>query len=112
MDARADLMRRPVDASLLSVRVQPGSARDAVTAVATDQPAIAVRVRAPAHEGEANAAVIRLLSTTLGVAKSAVALRRGATARNKLFAVSLSPADLRARLEAVLQTDQQQKKRS
>jgi uncharacterized protein YggU (UPF0235/DUF167 family) len=112
MDARADLMRPDDGASLLSVRVQPGSADDAVTVVATDPPAITVKVRAHAHDGEANAAVIRLLSATLGIAKTTVILRRGAASRNKLYSIGLSPMDLRARLETVPGTNQQRKKRS
>jgi uncharacterized protein len=111
MDARADLMRPDDGASLLSVRVQPGSAEDAVTVVATDPPAIAVKVRAHAHDGEANAAVIRLLSATLGIAKTTVVLQRGAASRNKLYRVGLSPLELRARLETVPATSQQRKKR-
>ena len=43
-----------------------------------------VKVRARAHEGAANEAVLALLGAALGVATSRLRLLRGATGRDKL----------------------------
>jgi uncharacterized protein YggU (UPF0235/DUF167 family) len=58
-----------------------------------------VRVRARPVEGEANAALLKLLAKTLGVPKSAVSLDRGGQSRTKMTSVAgLSDLDLRSRL--------------
>lgn len=46
-----------------------------------------VCVRAPAREGKANEAVIRLLSARFSIPKSSVRIIRGETARRKLIKV-------------------------
>jgi uncharacterized protein len=86
--------------AVVAVHVQPGARRSEVVGRHGD--ALKVRVHAPAAEGKANAAVVRLLASTLGVAPSAVVLVRGATARSKRFRVLGVPADkVRARLAEV-----------
>jgi uncharacterized protein YggU (UPF0235/DUF167 family) len=80
-----------------------------VTAVAVDPPSLTVRVRARAHDGEANAAAIRVLSGALGLPRAAVTIWRGAAARNKLVRVDLAPADLQSRLATILETIQPRK---
>jgi uncharacterized protein YggU (UPF0235/DUF167 family) len=70
----------------LAVRVTPRGGRDAVEGWSRDaagRPVLKVRVAAAAAEGTANAAVEALLARTLGVARSRVAVVRGATARLK-----------------------------
>ena len=52
-----------------------------------DEGALRVRVKAPPVDGAANAALIQLLAKRLGVAKSAITLITGATARNKIIEV-------------------------
>lgn len=47
-----------------------------------------VYVAAPAKEGKANEAVIRLLSKALGVAKSSVTITHGHTSREKIISVN------------------------
>ena len=47
-----------------------------------------MRVSSPPVEGAANDAVIRLVAAELGLAKSAVSIERGHTARVKLVAVA------------------------
>jgi uncharacterized protein YggU (UPF0235/DUF167 family) len=44
-----------------------------------------VRVTAAPEDGKANAAVIALLAKALGVPRSALAIVRGATARDKII---------------------------
>lgn len=83
------------------MRVKPRSSRDGIDGVR--EGALIVRVTAPPVEGEANAALGRLLARALAVAPSSVRILRGASGREKLIAVGgLSVADARARLEAAL----------
>lgn len=64
-----------------------------------DEGALRVRVKAPPVDGAANAALIQLLAKRLGVAKSAITLITGATARNKIIEVDgISDGELRRRL--------------
>jgi uncharacterized protein (TIGR00251 family) len=58
-----------------------------------------VRVTAPPVDGEANAAVARLLARALRVAPSTVAVIRGGRSRDKHVRITgLSEAELRRRL--------------
>jgi uncharacterized protein len=63
------------------------------------RPVLKVRVRARPVEGEANAALIKLIAKTLGVPKSAVTLERGGQSRTKRLSIAgLSEPELKARL--------------
>jgi len=87
--------------ALVRLRVQPRAARDEIVAWQGD--ALRVRVTAPPADGEANAAVRRIVARALGVAPSTVALVRGERSRDKVVRVAgLSLADVRARLAAVV----------
>ena len=73
---------------LVDVRLTPrgGSDRlDGVKALSDGRSVVAARVRAVPEDGKANAAVVKLLAKAMGVAKSRLALLRGATARDKVF---------------------------
>ena len=60
-----------------------------------------VRVQAPALEGRANAALVRLLSLALGLPSRDVAVVRGEKSRDKVVAVrGLSASEVRRRLKA------------
>lgn len=86
----------------LAVRLTPGAAADRIDGWDTDaggRPLLKVRVRARPVEGEANAALTRLLAAALGVPKSAVVIQRGAQSRTKMVRVEcLSDPELKARL--------------
>ena len=86
----------------LPVRLTPGASADRIDGWDVDgdgRPILKVRVRARPVEGEANAALLRLLARTLGVPKSALSLDRGGQSRTKMISVDgLSDADLRDRL--------------
>jgi uncharacterized protein len=85
----------------LRVHVKPRSSRDGVDGVR--EGALVVRLTAPPAEGQANAALIRVLGRALDVAPSAVRILRGASGRDKLVAVAgVSLSGARARLEAAV----------
>jgi hypothetical protein len=79
------------------VRVRARAAREGLGG--TREGALVVKLSAPPVEGQANAALARLLGRLLGVAPSAVTLLRGRAGRDKLLRVAgLRAADARARL--------------
>jgi len=88
----------------LRIRVRPRSSRDGVAGV--HEGALVVRLTAPPVEGQANAALGRVLARVLDVAPSAVRILRGESGREKLIAVAgVSPSAARARLAAALGGD-------
>ena len=90
--------------AVVTVHVLPGARRTEVVGRHGD--ALKLRVQAPAAQGRANAAVVRLLASTFRVAPSAVVLVRGATARSKRFrVVGVPAAAARARLAEVTGRD-------
>ncbi|WP_134678764.1 DUF167 domain-containing protein [Paracoccus ravus] len=68
----------------IAVRVTPRASRNALT---LDGDVIRIHVTAVPEDGKANAAVIKLLAKSLGVAKSRLVLIRGASARDKVFRI-------------------------
>ena len=89
----------------LPVRLTPGASADRIDGWDVDadgRPVLKVRVRARPVEGEANAALLKLLAKTLRVPKSSVTLDRGGQSRTKMISVAgLSDEDLRARLHGL-----------
>jgi len=82
-------------AVLFEVRVAPRASRDAVGG--QHDGALKVSLTAPPVEGAANAALIKLLSKRLGVAKQAIEVVSGAQRRNKrLRVVGVGVDDVRA----------------
>jgi hypothetical protein len=68
-----------------AVRLTPRSATERIDAVVDG--VLKVRVMAPAVEGAANLALVRLLADELGVARRDIRIVAGATARQKLVVV-------------------------
>jgi uncharacterized protein (TIGR00251 family) len=90
------------DGLLLTVRVTPKGGRDAIDGIATLADGACVlklRVRAAASEGEANAAVLRVLADALDVPGRAVRLVAGGRGRVKRVAVAGDGAGLAAVME-------------
>ena len=79
----------------LKLHVQPNARRSEIAGLHGD--ALKIRVAALAMDNKANAALIEFLSETLGIPKSAVAIRHGATGRRKVVEITGGP-ELVARL--------------
>ena len=86
-----------VAVTTLKLRVSPGARRSAIAGRHGD--AWKVRVSEPAEGGRANAAVLRLLSRTLG---SDVRLVAGATSRDKVVALDVDAAHAERLLAAAV----------
>jgi len=89
---------------LLVVRLTPRGGRDAIDGIeelADGRAVLKVRVRATPSEGEANAALARLIARTLGVAARDVALTGGAAGRIKRLTVAGPAPVLAAALEKI-----------
>jgi uncharacterized protein (TIGR00251 family) len=74
---------------LAKVRVRPGAKRERVTAVddAGAGFSLSVELKAPAQDGKANAALIKLLSRHFSVPQAAIRIKRGAASRHKIVEV-------------------------
>ncbi|KAK1994325.1 YggU-like protein [Colletotrichum falcatum] len=72
----------------LQCRVKPGASRVREGIVAVTDGAVELCVNAQAREGEANRAVIKLLSEILGLPKSDLTITRGLKSRDKTVAVT------------------------
>ena len=81
----------------LTVRVTTRAARDRIDGFDIDG-VLRLRVTAPPAEGEANAAVVKLLSRALGLPARDIVFISGAAARRKSFEVPLSEAEMLALL--------------
>lgn len=94
-------MNLPVERYVVAVRVTPRSSKPGIghwRAGADGREELEVRVAAAPTDGEANAAVIRLLAKVLGVARSEVGIVSGETSRHKRIGLPIGEAELRARL--------------
>jgi len=90
------------ECAYLAVRLTPRGGRDQVDGWASDPSGrwvLKIRVSAPPVEGEANAALEKLLSKVLGLSKSQIKVASGTTSRLKRVQIDgLSQAELEARL--------------
>jgi len=95
-------MDRAQQPQTLPIRVTPRSAVNAVVGWAdAGQDTLLLRVTAPATEGKANEAVVKLLAAELGIPKSAVSITRGETSRNKLVTLDIAAEKLEIWLKMV-----------
>ncbi|MGA2638091.1 DUF167 family protein [Methylocella sp.] len=88
-------------ALVLSVRLTPKSARDEIGAVdhlSDGRAVLKARVRAAPQDGEANAALIKLIAKTLRIPATAIRLEFGATARVKTLVLKGDAQALEAAL--------------
>jgi len=70
----------------ISVHLKPNS-RHREEVVVNDDGSLTIYIKAPAIEGRANVAAMKLLAKYFGVAPSKVKLVRGATSKHKVFEV-------------------------
>ena len=73
----------------ISVHLKPNS-RHREEVVIGDEGMLTIYTKAPAIEGRANAAAVKLLAKHFGVTPSKVKLVRGATSKYKLFDIDQS----------------------
>ncbi|SNY51126.1 DUF167 domain-containing protein [Paractinoplanes atraurantiacus] len=87
----------------VAVRVKPGAGRTKVggSYEGAHGAALIVAVGAPAVDGKATEAVRRALASALGVRPAAVALKVGATSRDKVFTVTPGGAGVAERVAAL-----------
>ena len=85
--------------TILRVHVIPNARRDSVAGEHAG--AIKIKLRAPAVEGKANAALIRFLAAQLEFPRHAIMLERGHKSRDKLIRIDgLTAEDVRARMRS------------
>jgi uncharacterized protein (TIGR00251 family) len=87
---------------VLTVRLTPRGGRDALEGIdvlSDGRAVLRARVRAPPSEGEANAALLRLVARALGVAPRDVTFVAGESARIKRLKIAGNAAQLAAALE-------------
>ncbi|MBS1984592.1 MAG: YggU family protein [Bdellovibrionales bacterium] len=81
----------------LKLRVIPNAAKNQIVGRYGD--ALKVKVRSPALEGKANAALLEFLAEVLGLPRAHVVLESGETARIKLVRIEgLTEAEIHAKL--------------
>jgi uncharacterized protein (TIGR00251 family) len=97
---------RPVkNGAELFVRLTPHAARDEIGAVETagdGRRHLAVRVRAVAEKGKANAALEKLVAEALRLPRSAVRISAGATQRLKTLRIEGDADDVAERLQLLV----------
>ncbi len=75
----------------------PGASRSELVGVKDDQ--LRLRLAAPAHEGRANAELVRVIAKLLGRRRNEVTIEMGASSRRKLVRVAAATSvDVAARL--------------
>ena len=92
------------DGVTVVARLTPKGGRDSIDGVETlsdGRTVLKVRVRAAPYEGEANAALGRVLAKALGVPPGRVELAAGATSRIKRVRIVGEPAALGLALEKI-----------
>ena len=84
----------------VAVRAKPGASRTRVGGRYDGAlgPALVVAVTAPPVDGRATQAIRRALAEALQIPTATVALRSGASGRDKLFTITDPPADLSDRV--------------
>ena len=73
-----------------TVTVKPGSSQEKIVETAPGE--LTVYLRAKAHDGEANTALIKLLSKHFNVAKTSIAITRGMKSHTKIVEIPTSYA--------------------
>lgn len=85
---------------IVRVRLTPKSSKDVVDGVeaTVEGPAFKARVRAVPSEGEANAALLKLLAKWLGVGQGSLRVAKGGKSRVKSVEITGNTGDIETRL--------------
>ena len=70
---------------IISVKVKPNAKQQRV--MQADDSSFTVHLKSPPVDGKANTELIQLLAKTFGVPKSAIRIKTGAGAKNKLVEI-------------------------
>jgi hypothetical protein len=87
------------DDLLLRIKAVPGASRDQVAGQLGNR--LKIRISAPPEGGKANAAIIRLLATALGVKRADITLVSGASNAEKVFRITGARTDIARCLDAM-----------
>ena len=94
---------------LLEIRVRPHSSRNKVGGSAGEPPRLVVAVQAPAVDGKANAAVLKILAETFGVRARDFTIVHGELSRDKRVLLSSADDAHHRLLESLLNLGGQQR---
>ncbi len=72
----------------LSVKVKPNSKQQQLKV--EEDGSLTVHLKSPPVDGKANAELIQLLAKNLGVPKSSISIRAGASAKRKIIEIDIS----------------------
>ena len=75
-----------VDTCLIGIKLKPGAGREKIVSIGERE--VCISVTAPPAEGKANKALVKFLSRTLDLPKSALEIIRGETSRIKLVKIA------------------------
>ncbi|MCE0497970.1 MAG: DUF167 domain-containing protein [Methylacidiphilales bacterium] len=87
---------QPLPAIRLAIRVQPGAKSNEVVGWMADAHGgrvLKIRLRAPAVEGKANAALLDFLAETFGVRSRQIVLEQGDKSREKIVRIEGLPEE-------------------
>lgn len=74
----------------IDIKVHPGAGKNEIAGYTDGM--LSVKITAQPEKGKANSALIKLLSDTLGIAKSRIEILRGTTSRRKTVSIEgMSP---------------------
>lgn len=90
----------------LAIRLTPNGGRDSVEGVELNgngDAHLKVRVSDVPEKGKANKALIAVLAKRIGIAKSAIKLISGDTARQKILRIDGDPEDLKEKITSMIE---------
>ncbi len=97
-------LTRTLDGALvMTIEVQPGAHRQGIVGFNTWRDRLSVAVRAPAKDGQANRAVLHVLSNQLNIDEASMSIVAGQTSRMKTVRLTnLSMQDILEKVEQAL----------
>ena len=97
-------LTRTLDGALvMAIEVQPGAHRQGIVGFDTWRDRLSVAVRAPAKDGQANRAVLHVLSHQLNIDEASMSIVAGQTSKMKTVRLTnLSMEDLLGKVEQAL----------